>query len=80
MTNEPFRKIGLLIGIDDLGGEDWDLIFADPNRVEEFCTIYEDGELDADEKTSLMELIVASYDRALTENDLPKKSVTELHS
>ena len=64
-TNNTLERLGLLLNIPDLGGEDWDLIFADPGRVAEFCDVYERGELSADEKAALMELIVASYDQNL---------------
>lgn len=69
-TEDTFKRLGLLLNIPDIGGEDWDLIFADPNRVVEFCDIYERGLLNANEKAALMELIVASYDRQLSEGDL----------
>ena len=59
------EKLGALLEIPDLGGEDWDLIYADSHRVEEFCDVYEHSSFSESEKFALMELIVASYDRHL---------------
>ena len=62
----PLDKISGLIGIDLYEcGQDWDLLCADPNRVEEFCDIYERESLDEFDKRELMRLIVASYDEAI---------------
>ena len=59
------EKLGALLNIPDLGGEDWDLMYADSQRVEEFCDVYEHSSFSESEKFALMELIVASYDRYL---------------
>ena len=69
MTDATLDKLGKLLNIPNLGGEDWDLMCADPDRVSAFCDIYEQGSLNAPEKTALMKLIVASYDRYLWEAD-----------
>src|SRR4051812_10790713 len=66
-TMTELERLSRLLNIPDLGGEDWDLMFADPNRVAEFCDVYERGSLKANERATLMELIVASYDRHLSE-------------
>jgi hypothetical protein len=77
-TDETCKTLGQLF--DDspfVGGEDWDLIFADSNRVSEFCDFYENKSLNADEKIALMELIVASYDDYLSEAKDLKDSLEE---
>ena len=47
------------------GGQDWEIELADPGRVGEFLDVYDTAELDDDERFTLMELIVASYDDLL---------------
>jgi len=64
---QTFEKLGALLNIPDLGGEDWDLIYADSQRVEKFCDVYEHSSFSESEKFALMELIVASYDRRLSD-------------
>ena len=66
-TENSLERLGALLDLPDLGGEDWDLLFANPARVAEFCDVYEHGSLNATEKVALMELTVASYDRLLSE-------------
>ena len=61
------KKLGALLNIPDLGGEDWDLMYGDSRRVDEFCKVYESESLTESEKFALMELLVASYDRYLWE-------------
>jgi hypothetical protein len=68
-TDNTLERLRDLLNIPALGGEDWDLVFADSQRLSEFCDAYEKGSLNADEKTALMELIVASYDNHLSEVD-----------
>ena len=65
-TTRPLDRISNLIGIDLYGcGQDWDLTCANPERVEEFCDIYERESLSDFDKRELMSLIVASYDDAI---------------
>jgi hypothetical protein len=65
-TTGPLDRISDLIGINLYGcGQDWDLTCADPERVEEFCDIYECESLSDFDKRELMRLIVASYDDAI---------------
>jgi hypothetical protein len=81
MTEEALERLGQLLNIIPLGGEDWDLMFADPSRIEEFCATYQKFQLSADAKTALMALIVASLDRYLSERELSgdlKDKITEL--
>ena len=47
--------------------QDWDLIHADPDRIEQFCDVYESESFNRVEKNELMRLIVGSYDRMLEE-------------
>jgi hypothetical protein len=65
ISNATVQRLGQILKIPDLGGEDWDLTFADASRVYEFCDVYEKGALADGEKAALMELIVASYDQYL---------------
>ena len=64
---QTLGKLGELLKIPDLAGEDWDLMYADGERVKEFCDVYESEPLSDPEKFALMELLVASYDRCLWE-------------
>ena len=53
------------------GFQDWEWIFADPARIDEFVNAYESGELNDDEKFTLMEMIIQSFedlDEQLEEN------------
>ena len=67
--NPHFEKLGALLGIPELEGDvweqDWELIYADSQRVEEFCELYEVRSLSDPDKFALMQLIVSSYDRYL---------------
>jgi hypothetical protein len=66
ITSKPLDRLTKLLAIDIDGcGQDWELVCADPNRIAEFCDIYERESLNAVEKSELMRLIVASYDQAL---------------
>jgi hypothetical protein len=47
------KKLAALLNIPDLGGEDWDLIYADSRCVEEFCEIYERESLTESDKFAL---------------------------
>lgn len=49
--------------------QDWEVEFADSNRVHEFISYYKNHSLPADEKKALMSLILASYDDFLNEID-----------
>lgn len=41
--------------------QDWEWEVADPKRIPEFVSVYESGELDDDEKFTLMETIIQSF-------------------
>lgn len=65
-ASRPLDKLSGLLGIDLYEcGQDWDLLCADPDRVEEFCDIYERESLGEFDKRELMRFIVASYDEAI---------------
>ena len=49
-------------------GQDWDLIMADSESVEQLLDWYEKENLNEHEKNILMQLIVASYDDKLNED------------
>ncbi len=42
--------------------QDWEWEVADPNRLDDFISAYQSGELDDDELFTLMEIIVQSFD------------------
>lgn len=66
VTGKPLDRLARLLAIDiEAGGQDWDLVCADPDRIKEFCDIYERESLNDVEKSELMMLIVASYDEDL---------------
>ena len=46
----------------DPGMQDWEYEVADPNRIDEFISAYESGELSDDEKFTLMETIIQSFE------------------
>jgi len=66
-NSQTLEKLGELLKIPDLCGEDWDSMYADGQRVKEFCDVYESEPLSDPEKFALMELLVASYDQCLWE-------------
>ena len=49
------------------GMQDWAVELADADRVEEFCDVYETGELDNETRFALMALIVSCLDDWLCE-------------
>ncbi len=51
---------------EDEGMQDWEIELADPERVAEFCTLYETPKFDPDTRFALMQLIVASLDDCLS--------------
>ena len=50
---------------------------ADPDRVSEFCDLYESGELDDDTRFALMQLIVSSLDDLLRERESVSREAQE---
>jgi hypothetical protein len=58
--------LGRKIGIPNLAMEDFDLIFADRHRVDEFCDFFETLELTPPERLHLMQLTVASLELAIS--------------
>ena len=42
--------------------QDWEWEVADPNRIDEFLSAYESGELDDDERFTLMETMIQSFE------------------
>jgi len=65
VESNALDRLGERLGLEGLNVEDWDLIFADPTRVEEFCDLYESGVVSELEKQLLMQLVVASLDELL---------------
>lgn len=52
--------------------QDWEIEVADPSRIREFLLAYESGELNDDERFTLMETIIQSFedsDRDLDDDD-----------
>jgi hypothetical protein len=64
---EALESVGGLLNLPGLGGEDWDLLWADADRVEEFCEVYEREPLGPKARVVLMQLIVSSYNIRLKE-------------
>ena len=55
-------------GFEFIGFEqDWNLEFADPNRLDDFIDFFNREELNSKTKQALMSLIIASYDDFLFE-------------
>ena len=53
--------------------QDWEWEVSDPNRIAEFLALYKSGELTEDERFSLIEIIIQSFDdqeRDLTDDIL----------
>jgi hypothetical protein len=62
-TGEAEDRLSTLLNLrQDPYMQDWDLEVSDPDRLAEFCTVYETSEFDASTKFTLMGLIVASLD------------------
>jgi len=59
--------------------QDWELIYADPDRIDEFCDVYERVTLEDEVKCHLMGLIVASLDRYLEEGRSPTRIWRRIH-
>jgi hypothetical protein len=79
VESDALDRLGQRLGLEGLNVEDWDLIFADPTRVEEFCDLYDSGTLSEVEKQLLMQLVVASLDELLR-NDPTTASVYRVES
>ena len=74
LTHEAIDRLNKLLGLpwfDEM--QDWDIQLADAARLNEFCGLYETGDLNAEEKFALIRLIVASLDELLqvSETDSP---------
>jgi hypothetical protein len=68
LISEAIKRLNTLLSLPHRDGmQDWDVELADPNRVQEFCDVYERKHLDPPEKQALMALIIASYDDYLEE-------------
>ena len=65
----PLLRELLNISENENWGQDWDLIMANSERVEQLLNWYEKENLNDDEKNILMQLIVASYDDKLNEGE-----------
>jgi hypothetical protein len=62
LISEAIKRLNTLLSLPYRNGmQDWDVDLADPNRVQEFCDVYEREHLDPHEKQALMALIIASY-------------------
>jgi hypothetical protein len=72
LMSKRLDRLGKLLSLDiDGWGQDWEFVYANPDRVEEFCDVYEREPLTSIEKGELMRLIVASYDRRLEHEGAP---------
>ncbi|CAH1203867.1 hypothetical protein PAECIP111893_02096 [Paenibacillus plantiphilus] len=66
----PEARINLIEKFDlsDAHYIDWEIIVADPSRLQEFIHGYRSNNWSVDEKYALMVIIVASYEEALKKN------------
>ena len=79
-TDKTLEEFGSLLGIPDLVfSQDWDLEFADPDRVAQFCDAYETVSFSDNDKAAIMQLIVASFDRHLSEVNPPDELEARLY-
>lgn len=60
------------------GMQDWEYEVADPARIDEFIAAYESGELDEDERFTLMETLLESFEEQETELEDDKRWHTVL--
>ncbi|MDD9265729.1 hypothetical protein ACFPES_01660 [Paenibacillus sp. GCM10023248] len=51
--------------------QDWEVEIANSSRLSEFVMFYESAKLNDEEKFALMSLIIASFDDALSEGNVP---------
>jgi len=66
-TRAAIEKLNFLLKLDkNRWQQDWNIELADPNRVDEFCQVYE-RLYEVDEKFALMTLIISSYDDFISE-------------
>lgn len=81
-TRKAMNRLNALLGLKEEDWmQDWDIHLADPERVQEFCSVYRNQIDDEDEKFTLMTLIVASYDdylRAHGHNPVLWNEIAEL--
>ena len=62
-TRAAINKFNAILGLDeDPHMQDWEIECADPNRLAEFVSCYDLHALTADEKFTLMALILGSYE------------------
>jgi hypothetical protein len=71
-TREAIDKLASRFGLPNHPSmQDWEIEVSDPARIDEFLTVYTSGQLSDDEKFTLMETIIASFDElAATGGDL----------
>jgi hypothetical protein len=79
MVDKTSQRISQLTGIEHFGTHpDSAVVFADRKRIDDFCAIYENERLNHDEKVMLMWLIIASFDRALAEEQASERVVSRV--
>ncbi len=59
-TAQAVRRLTEMLNLPETG-QDFDLEAADPDRIQDFCDVYESADLTAEEKFALMMLIISSY-------------------
>lgn len=81
ITSESVRRLNARLCIaENPFSQDWEIENSDSGRIEEFLTLYEQLDLNDDDRFALMALIVASFDDCLLEDkatDSVKKRVRE---
>ena len=49
--------------------QDWEIEMANPERIKDFITFYQNNNLNVEKKVALMALILSSYDELLNNSD-----------
>lgn len=73
LRREAIESISASLSIPFTGIEqDWEIEFANSNRISDYLSFYKDNTLTSDERMALMALIIASYEEYLIKNNLIK--------
>ena len=66
ISKQDAVTLNAALSLDANGSEqDWDIEFADPDRLHEFIEYYQSPDLSNSMRQALMALIIASFDKAL---------------
>ena len=63
VTTPARERLAALLRLpNDPSMQDWEWVVADPERIEEFLSVYEEALLDDDERFALMEILIQSFE------------------